>query len=126
MAKSSGGTRAKKPTNNSSDYLSESQYQSLVKSIAKNDIPDTDLWEQLSKEQQELALMEAGFSGAITDELENGTVYIVAYFVNGTYYANLDDDNEQNIEKLVTLMGTSKSLQHAYENIKFSKKKYEK
>lgn len=78
MVKSSGGTRAKKPTNNSSDYLSESQYQSLVKSIAKNDIPNTDLWEQLSKEQQELALMEAGFSGAITDELENGTVYIEA------------------------------------------------
>lgn len=57
---------------------------------------------------------------------KNGTVYIVAYFVNGTYYTNIDDDNEQNIEKLVTLMGTSKSLQHAYENIKFSKKKYEK
>lgn len=56
----------------------------------------------------------------------DGTVYVVAYFVNGTYYTDIDDDNEQNIEKLVTLMGTSKSLQHAYENIKFSKKKYEK
>ena len=57
---------------------------------------------------------------------KDGTVYVVAYFVNGTYYSELNDDNEQNIEKLVTLMGTSKSLQHAYENIKFSKKKYEK
>lgn len=56
----------------------------------------------------------------------DGTVYVVAYFVNGTYYSKLDDDNEQNIEKLVALMGTSKSLKHAYENIKFSKKKYEK
>lgn len=55
-----------------------------------------------------------------------GTVYVVAYFVNGTYYTNLDDDNEQTIEKLVTLMGTSKSLQHAYENVKFSKEKYQK
>ena len=78
MAKGSGGTRAKKPSKKSSDYISENQYQSLVDSINKNEIPNNDLWEQLSKEQQELALMEAAFSGAITDDLEHGTVYIEA------------------------------------------------
>ena len=51
MAKASGGTRAKKPSNKSSDYISENQYQSLVDSINKNEIPNNDLWEQLSKEQ---------------------------------------------------------------------------
>ena len=50
MAKASGGTRAKKPSNKSSDYISENQYQSLVDSINKNEIPNNDLWEQLSKE----------------------------------------------------------------------------
>lgn len=81
MAKASGGTRTKYPSKNNgggNDYMTESQYQSLVNAIAKNDIPNNDLWEQLSKEQQELALMEAGFSGAITDDLENGTVYVEA------------------------------------------------
>lgn len=48
----------------------------MVNAIAKNEIPNNDLWESLSDEQQELALMEAGFSGAISDDLENGTVYI--------------------------------------------------
>lgn len=77
MAKASGSTRTKYPSKSKvEDYISESQYKSLVDAIAKNDIPNNDLWEQLSKEQQELALMEAGFSGAITDDLENGTVYI--------------------------------------------------
>lgn len=56
--------------------MTESQYQSLVDAIAKNEIPNNDLWESLSNEQQELALTKAGFSGAISDDLENGTVYI--------------------------------------------------
>ncbi len=78
MAKASGGTRKSSPKSNNNDFITQSQYESLVDAIAKNDIPNNDLWEQLSKEQQELALMEAGFSGVITDDLENGTVYVQA------------------------------------------------
>lgn len=57
---------------------------------------------------------------------KDGVVYVVAYLVEGNYYTELTDDDEQNIEKLSTLFGTSQSIQHAYQNIKFSQEKYEK
>lgn len=124
MAKNSGGTRAKKPSNKSSDYISENQYQSLVNSISKNEIPNNDLWEQLSKEQQELALMEAGFSGAITDDLEDGTVYIkadkddlVSYFqedlVNEMSGYGMDDSTSWTV---LYKDGSKKYLSHDMEN----------
>ena len=56
----------------------------------------------------------------------SGVVYVVAYLVEGNYYTELDDNDEENIEKLTTLFGTSKSMQHAYESIKFNKDKYRK
>lgn len=56
----------------------------------------------------------------------NDDVYVVAYFVNSTYYADLSDDHEGNIEKLTTIMGTSQSVMNAYENIKFNQNKYKK
>ena len=39
-------------------------------------MPDHDTWEKLSLEQQEVALMQAGFSGAVSDDLTEGTMYI--------------------------------------------------
>lgn len=80
MAKASGNTRAKYPTNRErgggNKGVSDSQYQSVVNAIAKNDMSNHDVWEQLSQEQQELALMQAGFTGAISDDLTEGTMYV--------------------------------------------------
>lgn len=58
---------------------------------------------------------------------DEGTVYVVAYFVDGNYYSELkDDDPEGNIDKITTLFGTSRTLSSAYGHIKFDKNKYEK
>lgn len=79
MAKASGGTRTKLPVNKGrNEGVSDSQYQSMINAVAKNDTPNHDVWEQLSQEQQELVLMQAGFSGAISDDLVDGTMYIPA------------------------------------------------
>lgn len=57
----------------------------------------------------------------------DGTVYVVAYFVDGTFYEELKDgDHEGNIDKLTTIFGTSRSTMNAYENIKFDQSKYKK
>lgn len=58
---------------------------------------------------------------------KDGTVYVVAYFVDGNYYSEFDeDDHEGNINKITTLMGTSKTLGNAYNHIKFDQSKYKK
>lgn len=125
MAKTSGGVRNQKSPNKiNNDYLSESQYKSLVDAIAKNDIPNNDLWESLSDEQQELALMEAGFTGAITDDLSNGTVYIPAMkddmvsrfqedLVNEMQGYGMDDSTSWTI---LYKDGSKKYLNHDIEN----------
>ncbi len=128
MAKGSGTTRTKYPSKNNGGgndgYMTESQYQSLVDAIAKNEIPNNDLWESLSNEQQELALMEAGFSGAITDDLDNGTVYIeekkdtlVSWFqedlVNEMQGYGMDDSVQWTV---LYKDGSKKYLSHDMEN----------
>ena len=75
MAKASGNTRMSSPNRGGNDYLSESEYQSLVNSVANKEDIEREKWEILSDEQQELALMEAGFTGAISDDLSDGTIY---------------------------------------------------
>lgn len=55
---------------------------------------------------------------------KDGTVYVVAYVTEGTYSINVEDYDFQSIEKMVTRMGSSESLQNAYSHIKFNKDKY--
>ena len=70
MAKNSGNTRRKNPSTsvNEQEGLSQRQWDAIVSGIAKSGDIDYDQWQELDQEQQELALMEAGFTGAISDD----------------------------------------------------------
>lgn len=74
MAKGSGGTRLKSPSERKQDWLSESEYSQIVDNIAKGESLDFDKWQILNEDQQALALMEAGFTGAV-DDINSGMLY---------------------------------------------------
>lgn len=78
MAKNSGNTRRKNPSTsvNEQEGLSQRQWDAIVSGIAKSGDIDYDQWQELDQEQQELALMEAGFTGAISDDLGDATLYL--------------------------------------------------
>lgn len=73
MSKGSGGTRK---ANNYQPTYTELQ-DKVVGEIAKGEIPDYDIWSDMSYEEKELALQMAGFTGlASSDGIENGDLYI--------------------------------------------------
>lgn len=74
MAKGSGSTRLKSPSERKQDWLSESEYSQIVDNIAKGESLDFDQWQKLDENQQALALMEAGFTGAV-DDMNRGMLY---------------------------------------------------
>ena len=102
MGKQSGGTR-KKGSNSASqtdNYLTDAEYRSVIDDISNKDIPNNDAWLKMSQEQRELALMEAGFSGAISDDFDNGVLYnevskesIIDLVRDDIVNRSLNDDN---------------------------------
>jgi hypothetical protein len=76
MGKQSGGTRKKGPNKASQmiDYLTDAEYNSIIDDIVNKNTPN-DAWNKMSQDQRELALMEAGFSGAISDDFDLGNIY---------------------------------------------------
>ena len=52
-----------------------------------------------------------------------GTVYLVAYITAGNYHVSLEDESEENIENLNTLLH-SDSTRLAYNHLQFKKEKY--
>lgn len=59
-------------------YLTQDEMDEVVSSIERNDNINSDIVSKMDVAQIELALMVAGFTGAVSDDLENGTVYIPA------------------------------------------------
>ena len=88
MAKSSGGTRNKKPINNPAAtqperYLTPAQQDAIADRIAKGGIvsfsrSEAEAWSEMTRDERELTLMLAGFTGLIDeDEFEDlGTIYM--------------------------------------------------
>lgn len=52
-----------------------------------------------------------------------GTIYLVAYITAGNYHVSLEDESEENIENLNTLLH-SDSTRLAYNHLQFKKEKY--
>lgn len=125
MAKASGGTRTKTPNKEyNADGITGKQWDSLVKTIANGDIPDIDLWDELNQEQHQTILMEAGFSGAISDDLDQGQIYLPIYkkdivaefqdaLVNEMQGYGMDDSTSYTV---LYKDGTRKYLSHDMEN----------
>lgn len=72
MAKGSGNTRTTRQRT-----TSNSQWKGIVNNIAKDGSIDYDNWLTLSENQQNKALQEARFTGAVSDDLSNGVVYML-------------------------------------------------
>lgn len=90
MAKSSGSTRASSPqrgteAGNGIDYYTEAQEQAIINIISNGGFVNfgdfSRIWTDImDKDQRELMLMQAGFTGmTVDDELEeSGTIYVPA------------------------------------------------
>lgn len=87
MAKSSGGTRNKKPINNPAATqfernLTPALMDAIADRIAKGgyvtfERAEANAWEDMTLDERELTLMLAGFTGLTNDELDgNGTLYV--------------------------------------------------
>lgn len=53
----------------------------------------------------------------------NNTIYVVAYTTSGKYHVSLEDESEENVEKLNSLLA-SESTQLAYQHLQFKRGKY--
>ena len=77
MAKTSGGVRggntARETEQKGPSY--EEKYNALLDDIAKGRAFLSDIWDDMNQDQRELALMEAGFSGLIGEDLDMGNLY---------------------------------------------------
>lgn len=115
------------------DFLTQDEMDSVVSSFANGDPVDSDIVDKMDVSQIELALMEAGFTGATSDDLDNGVAYysqtkedMVALFrddiVNELYFDYGMDDSV-----LYTILykdGTKKHLSHDdssdFDNVHFT------
>ena len=81
MAKASGGTRAKKPSNKSSDYISENQYQSL----APQSLADFD--QQVADHYQKRSQIEMNWSKNVVKALAHPVRPAILPYLNQQGFA---------------------------------------
>ena len=75
MGKGSGQTRKSYPGSEDTPRNYDKEWNDMVNAIYTGGDLDMDVWDEMSSSQRELALMEGGFTGLISDEFDQGMLY---------------------------------------------------